>query len=199
MFVVRFSVAVLFVAGSGCAAGQATTPTPAPVAAAAASLPASAAASLPASVPASLSAPESPTAALAACRALVETYAVVRDRVDVDAFAALFTEDAEFVFGENAVRGPAAIAALMQERAKGAITRHLMTTGQFELIDEKQATGLSYFVVFSESSKNLKSLPIPSTGPRAVIEYHDRFARRDGRWKIARREVKLVFVPANKR
>ena len=147
--------------------------------------------------PAPTPAPETTDAALAACERLVQAYAVARDRVDVDAVASLFTADAEFVFQKARVTGLAAIAAMMQERAKGTITRHLMTTTDMKKVDDDTVEGISYFIVFSEPET--KDLPMASDGPRAVIEYHDRFQRTDGEWKIERREVKLVFVPARPR
>ena len=129
-----------------------------------------------------------------ACRALITAYAVTRDQVDSDAFGALFADDAEFVFGKNHVKGPAAIVALMQERAKGTTTRHLMTTAHIKSIDADHAEGVSYFVVFSEPPMKKGGQPIPSEGPRAIIEYHDKFVRKAGVWKFARREVKLVYA-----
>ncbi|MEM7674681.1 MAG: nuclear transport factor 2 family protein [Myxococcota bacterium] len=135
----------------------------------------------------------------AACRNLISAYAVARDRLDTEAYVALFAEKAEFVFGKNRVVGPAAIGALMQERAKGALTRHHMTTSHIEQLDAHHARGISYFMVFSEPAKNAQPLPMPSSGPQAVAEYHDRFVKVDGQWLFERREVKLVFVPAGRR
>lgn len=203
MFLLRILPGFLLVA-VGCA-HVSPDPSAAPAAAqrpSMARLPASAPSTAPieqARAAAAAAAVESNQSAEAACRNLVSAYAVARDRLDTEAYVALFAEKAEFVFGKNRVVGPAAIGALMQERAKGALTRHLMTTSHIERIDDRHARGISYFMVFSEPAKNAQPLPMPSTGPQAVAEYHDRFVKIDDRWLFERREVKLVFVPAARR
>ena len=139
------------------------------------------------------SAHRGPSAAVTACRALVEAYAVHRDRVDSEAYGALFTDDAAFVFGPNRVQGRAAIVALMEQRARGTVSRHLMSTTHIEAVDDGEARGVSYFMVFSEPSSTPATLPVASSGPRAVIEYQDRFTRTPRGWRIAHREVRLIF------
>ena len=130
-----------------------------------------------------------------ACESLIAAYAISRDNRDAATYATLFADDAEFVFGQNAVKGKAAIVALMQERSRDVITRHLMTTVSVRPVDESTAEGTSYFVVFSEPPfKKKNDRPIPTSGPSAVIEYHDRFRQTDEGWKFARREVRLVYV-----
>ncbi len=131
---------------------------------------------------------------ITACRALVEAYAVHRDRIDSDAFGALFAADAEFVFADNQVEGRAAIIALMQERARGSLTRHLMTTVHIERTGEREAKGLSYFLVYSEPRRKDGTGPLPARSPQAVAEYEDRFVHTEEGWKIQRREVHLSFV-----
>ena len=130
----------------------------------------------------------------AACRALVETYAMARDRVDVATVAALFARGAELTFGDNTVRGPSAIAAQMQKRAEGTITRHLMTTSSFKQDGPDQVDGLSYFLVFEEPASNAPDRPIITRGARAVVEYRDVCTRIDDAWKITNRQVRPIFV-----
>ena len=183
---------------AACANG-ATTPAPIPATApasqaAAAAQSASMAAKSAAQAAAAEATAPSDAEIIAACRTLVEGYAIARDQVNAEAFGALFKDDAEFVFGKNRVQGTAAIVALMQERARNTLTRHLMTTTHITPVDASNAKGLSYFVVFSEAPAPKEDRPIPSAGPRAVIEYHDQFERIGDAWKIKRREVKLVYV-----
>ena len=132
----------------------------------------------------------------AACRALVEAYAMARDQVDVGAYAALFARGAEFVMEDTQVRGPTAIAAQMQQRARGTVTRHLMSTAHFHQEGPEKVTGLSYFIVYAEPvAEDAPSTgPIKTPGERAVVEYHDEFVLVDGTWKFLRREVKPIFV-----
>ncbi len=193
MFALRLSAPLLFVALAAGCAHQAGPGGSAPTSQPAATQPATRAKG----ATAKAETRERPEDVIEACRALVQAYAVTRDRVDSAAYGTLFADDAEFVFGENRVRGPAAIVALMQERARNTVTRHLMTTAHIRPVDAEHAEGISYFVVFSEQPLPKNDRPIPSGGPRAVIEYHDKFVRVGKAWKIQRREVKLVFALRN--
>lgn len=135
-----------------------------------------------------------PTQAINACRAIVEASAIARDRGDGEGYGALFTRGSEFVMGDESARGPSAIAAMMKKRARGTVTRHLLSTATFNRVSDDRITGVSYVIVFSALEKDEEG-PLPLNGVRAVIEYHDTFVLVDDYWRLLRREVKPVFLP----
>lgn len=128
-----------------------------------------------------------------ACTDLVLDYAYYRDRLDAEAFADIFAEDAVLsVLGQDFV-GRDAIGARLRNADAGDILRHLMSTIRIFPVNEQQARGVSYVTVYSGSAGDL---PRPLAQPLAIGEYHDQFTRTSSGWKIQRREFVPVFMSA---
>lgn len=124
------------------------------------------------------------------------------DLDDFELFADSLVEDATFVFSDDYPRWPdppasehapngraegrEAICAhfkLLRERSreKGMQPRHFVVNTLIEQVSDDEATAVSSFI---SSLGGEGSVEIQNTGT-----YFDRLVRRDGRWRIAQREV----------
>ena len=124
----------------------------------------------------------------AACIDLVMGYAIHRDQFNVDAYGALFTEDAVLSVLGVEYRGRQAIRKRLEEARGKELTRHLMSGVWITVLDEGRAAGISYASIYASAPDEL---PLEPRTPPAVGEYHDEFQLTEDGWKISRR----VFVP----
>ncbi len=121
-------------------------------------------------------------------RRTMTDFNIAGDRGQVDKMAALFTEDGIMMFSGRQATGPEAIRAMMSsinhksdsDSGQPPVTklRHHVTTSQIDLNGDS-ATGRSYFIVFTNN------------GPYHMGVYVDAFRRVEGKWLIARREVRV--------
>ena len=127
-----------------------------------------------------------------ACRQLVMDYAWYRDHPDADAYAALFTEDAELSILGETFKGREAITQRLT--ASTGSTAHLMSTVRINKVDDDTATGVSYVTVYTAPPG-----PGPHTvsGYAAIGEYHDDFRKTDAGWQIKKRVLVLRLRDAN--
>jgi ketosteroid isomerase-like protein len=115
------------------------------------------------------------------------------DANDMDAFEAEFTEDCVMTRGEHRVVGRDTIMRLMRQRSPNRVTRHLVGQVLVELVDEGEATAISYFTLY-EGDRSEGEMPYSLREPAAVGEYRDVFRLTDGGWRIAERHITPVFV-----
>lgn len=117
-----------------------------------------------------------------AIRVLMARYNIAGDRGDIATLAATFAVDGVLSFnGEPCTGRPAITARLSGGGTRNpalTVSRHHLTTSLIE-IDGDAATGRSYFHVLTD------------IGPDHHGVYVDRFARIDGDWRIAHREVRI--------
>ena len=126
-----------------------------------------------------------------AIRELVDAYAHCADRRDAEGQKALFTEDTRFVVymdGEGSepsqeLNGREALTAVFADLNRYEATTHF--NGQSTIVlDGDRATGESYCLahhVFTDGGE--RKLMIAS------LRYHDTFAKREGAWLFAEREL----------
>ncbi|WP_067459005.1 nuclear transport factor 2 family protein [Actinomadura macra] len=120
---------------------------------------------------------------------LIARYAELVDGADFDGIRDLFA-DAAFI-GSNATWwGGDAIADMFRAtvivHADGTLrTRHVTTNLHIE-VDEVAGTAAS-----RASYTVLQAVPGLTLQPIACGRYHDRFARRDGRWRFTERRIYL--------
>ena len=126
------------------------------------------------------------------CRQLIMDYAWYRDHPDADAYAALFTEDAELSILGETFKGRDAIAQRLT--AASGSTVHLMSTVRITKVDDDSATGVSYVTVYTAPPG-----PGPHTvsGYAAIGEYHDDFQKTDAGWQIKKRVLVLRLRDSN--
>lgn len=123
-------------------------------------------------------------------RELIHAYGRTLDARDFDAFAALWTDDAEYVGGpggEAMVGGPA-IAAFLEEifadnpSGLSGPTAHLFANEHIE-VEGDAATGASLGAFLAPAEGGGFAIVILAT-------YEDAYVREDGRWRFARRVVR---------
>lgn len=127
------------------------------------------------------------TAAREAIRDLLARYALLVDRSRLDEVLELFAEDATLeagdqppVQGRTAIRAVfAAAGARIAATASPPLIRHHVTTIVIDLAGPDAAAATSYFLAVTER------------GPDHWGRYQDRLARRDGRWLIQHRRVRM--------
>jgi uncharacterized protein (TIGR02246 family) len=127
---------------------------------------------------------------------LQSRYALAHDLTDPNAYAAVFTEDAELVSGDGKVvaKGRDALRKMTandRKRLNGdapenvrsfSSMRHVITNSVIDITGRDTATGLCYV----QTIANLKD-----HGPEilGIGRYEDRYRKVNGKWLIARREI----------
>ena len=126
-------------------------------------------------------------------RNLVARVAQVADHGDLEEYADLYTEDADWEMPGAPRHGVADIMDGARQRrtegvtGPGSATRHVITTLSVEVADPSEGTGEatadSYFLFFRDTT----------TAPTLfnMGYYHDTIRHVGGRWRIARREITL--------
>lgn len=132
-------------------------------------------------------------------RELMDTYGVVHDMGSAEEYADLFAEDGEIVTGGPAsIKGRQALTAQARrdherfDLEKGAdgkptsIMRHLINNAQVSLTGPNTANGTCYVTTVVKKG---------AVGPAilSISRYLDSYTKKDGRWRIQRREIKLEF------
>lgn len=121
-----------------------------------------------------------------ACRDLIMDYAYFRDHPDPDAYAALFTEDAELSILGDTRKGRAAIRQRLAEVTGNTV--HLMSTIRITPVSATEAKGVSYVTVYTAPAGDD---PHTVDGWAGIGEYHDFFRKTDAGWQIASRKLLL--------
>ncbi|MEE4545835.1 nuclear transport factor 2 family protein [Streptomyces sp. V4-01] len=123
---------------------------------------------------------------------LIARYAELVDDGDFAGLGALLA-DAVFTGGGEPVRGRDAIERMFHDtvivHGDGTPRTQHVTTNVAVEVDERAGTAVarSYVTV-------LQALPDLPLQPVAGGRYHDRFARRDGRWRFVERRVRILLV-----
>ena len=128
-----------------------------------------------------------------ACTELVMGYAIHRDQFNVDAYGALFSEDAVLSVLGSEYRGREAIRQRLAGARGKEVTRHLMSGVWISVLDTHRATGISYASIYAAPPGELPLEPVMP----AVGEYHDEFQLTEDGWKISRRTFLPVFLDRN--
>jgi 3-phenylpropionate/cinnamic acid dioxygenase small subunit len=136
--------------------------------------------------------PTNPPSSYCAIQNLIASYAELVDDGDFAAVGSLLA-DATFTGGAGSVSGRDAIEKMLRDSLivyddGTPRTKHITTNVAIE-IDEGSGTAVSrsYFTA-------LQALPNLPLQPIVSGRYHDRFARRDGRWRFVERRVRTDLV-----
>jgi len=127
-----------------------------------------------------------------ACTDLITRYAMAVNAWDLDAFVALFTEDAVWQRpGVAPYHGHAEIRAFMESQPTDRVLRHVNGGVLVEVVDADHATAWSQTTVYEAHPAG--PLPAAMTGPDMVVEYRDQLVRTPQGWRFARRDTTVVF------
>ena len=127
-----------------------------------------------------------------ACERLMLRYAHTIDHGDFDTFANLFARDGRLSTPERTLEGREAIREAMRRRPPSLVSRHVITNIVVDLIDERNAAGLCYLVLFRDTRgdpERTSSL----AGPALIGDYTDRFVLTEQGWRFASRDLALAF------
>ena len=127
-----------------------------------------------------------------ACFRLILAFAYHVDHRQFDEAVALFTDDGVFERPGVMARGRAELEAVWAGRPETMVTRHLCHAPYFLSVGADAAEAVTYFTVH-QALHDGDGYPDPAR-PFAVAEYHDRFRREAGIWKIASRRVAVAFM-----
>jgi 3-phenylpropionate/cinnamic acid dioxygenase small subunit len=127
------------------------------------------------------------------CAEISVAFANYVDAFNYDKLVTLFTKDGVLDRrGVDMVEGVDAIKKTMNARDPMVRTRHVCTNILVDVQSKSRASGVTYFTLFrGRQSDSEQTLPLD--GPAFVGEYHDEFHFTPQGWKIARRNVRLVF------
>lgn len=107
---------------------------------------------------------------------------------------ALFTEDAALDRMGTVASGREEIARFLASRPADLATRHICSNIRVSFDAQDEASGTCY-VLFFQGSGDVGSGAAQLSGPPSVVEYHDRFLRTAGGWKILSRRIRMAMRP----
>jgi ketosteroid isomerase-like protein len=115
---------------------------------------------------------------------------------DVDAVAALFTDDAVYDNGRVHLDGIDALRAWLIKRAAAAstsrTTRHVWSSLHLEHVAPDHIHAQSTWVTYAANQRP----PVEFVAVSSVADFVDELRLVDGSWKISRREIRTVFSDA---
>jgi hypothetical protein len=127
----------------------------------------------------------------AACTALCTAFAHHIDARRYEPLLHLFTEDGVLDRMGTVCRGHGEISRFLDARPTDVQTRHLCTSIRVDFDGKDQATGSCYVLFFQGRGDGV---PV-AAGPPSVVEYHDRFERTPGGWRIRERSIRMAMRP----
>jgi ketosteroid isomerase-like protein len=137
-----------------------------------------------------------------ACTRLVLEYARLVDSGRAAGIADLFTDDGVWEGADGRLlRGRTEIRAAFEGRQglTRRTSRHVCTNVLIDVEGPDAAVGVSYLLNYRHDSRDGAAvLPAPADHPKFVGDYHDRFVRVDGVWRIAHRRFELAFLRARR-
>lgn len=129
-----------------------------------------------------------------ACTATANSYPYSRDRVLLEEYGQLFTEDATFqIATQPIVQGRLKIVEALKIRGAQATTRHLSHVVHMEAINNTTAKGISYFNLYRVDTKTMAAGDNSISAPFIVGEYHDEFRLVDNQCLISKRKAVIIF------
>ena len=116
--------------------------------------------------------------------AVLIDYCCALDRMDLVSLSALFTDDCAVDYGPDErlqSHGSAALAKSLERMWRWSRTSHHLSNVRIRFTGDNEASVGSYVYAWHERAD----------GSTATVlgQYHDRFVRRDGRWRIATRQM----------
>lgn len=127
-----------------------------------------------------------------ACQRLSIAFANYVDANRGEELVALFANGGTFERAGTALTAPDQLRDFLAQRPTTRTTRHVCTNILIEVVDDANATGITYFTLFDHNGAP-QDPPLPMNLPAAMGEYQDRYVRTDDGWRIAQRTVHAVY------
>lgn len=132
----------------------------------------------------------------AECRNLLIAFGRSLDDGDSAAAAELFAPDGVWDRQGVLVRGPEAVRAVIDQRPRGRVMRHIFTNMVIDVTDGGHAEGRAYYMVFIDEGNGASGdqIPRPLVGPERLGDYLNKFVRIGTCWRIAYNGAKRIFA-----
>lgn len=129
-----------------------------------------------------------------ACRDLVLRAVAAIDTNVPAQLADLFTDEGEIVRPNGtALRGREAIRTSYAQRSAERITRHLVTNIVVDVHSTREASSVSYVMLWSGSTTDAEAPQGRPLQRQQVGEFEDRFVHTSGGWRIVRRAARFIL------
>lgn len=128
------------------------------------------------------------------CTQLYARYSHALDDSDGAAVAALYAPDGVWIRPGQEFRGREVIAAAVNKRPAGVVTRHLFMNVGISVVDADHAEGKAYYMVFRHETPAASPLPRPVPDKvERVGDYLISFVRTGEGWRLAKVAPRRVF------
>lgn len=124
------------------------------------------------------------------CDKTIHNYAISRDALDPDGYAAAFTEEAVFITPSLTYSGRKEIRQYINSQPKDIGTIHHITTRQIQPLSNSSATG----TVYSKVSFYKVTEGISHIYQEANAVYQDRYRLHKNRCEIVERRLKILTL-----
>jgi hypothetical protein len=128
----------------------------------------------------------------AACARLCIAFANHLDARRYEQVLDLFTDDAALDRMGTVSAGREEIARFLAARPVDVTTRHVCSNIGVSFDSQDEASGVCY-VLFFQGKEDAATGVAQLSGPPSVVEYHDRFLRTAGGWKILSRRIRMAI------
>lgn len=115
------------------------------------------------------------------------------DAGDYETMAGLMAENGVWVRPGGDATGPAGLLEAMQDRPRGLIVRHVVSNVLIEVIDEDNATGITYLTVYRHHGPPPEKGPARLAGAHMVGVSYNRLVRESGGWRISEKRTSRTF------
>jgi hypothetical protein len=133
-----------------------------------------------------------------ACERLLYEYARLVDSGRASGIPDLFTDDGVWTGADGrSMDGRADMVAAFSGREALARrqSRHVITNVIVDVSDDDEATGIAYLINYRhDAADGIAENPSPAGHPKFVGDYHLRFRRVEGTWRIASLQFDLAFL-----
>ena len=115
------------------------------------------------------------------------------DAGDYETMAGLMAENGVWVRPDGDAVGPAGLLEAMKDRPRDLIVRHVISNILIEVIDEDNATGVTYLTVYRHYGPPPERGPARLAGAHMVGVSYNRLVRELGGWKIGEKRTSRTF------
>ncbi|MDE0385047.1 MAG: nuclear transport factor 2 family protein [Defluviicoccus sp.] len=115
------------------------------------------------------------------------------DAGDYETMARLMAETGVWVRPGGDAVGPSGLLEAMKSRPRDLIVRHVISNVAIEVIDEDNATGITYLTVYRHRGPPPENGPAPLAGVHMVGVSYNRLVRESGGWRIAEKRTGRTF------
>lgn len=115
------------------------------------------------------------------------------DAGDYETMAGLMAQNGVWMRPGGDATGPAGLLEAMKDRPRDLIVRHVISNVLIEVIDEDNATGITYLTVYRHHGPPPQDGPARLAGIHMVGVSYNRLVRESGAWKISEKRTSRTF------